>query len=49
MSKINVLRQIKLAKNSQDEVQKELGWNNRFHLGKLPPYNAFNDTNCKIF
>jgi hypothetical protein len=50
MSKLNVVRQIKFGKGNQDyDLQKELGWNNRFHLGKLPAYNAYNDTNCIEF
>ena len=49
MSKLNVVRQIKLGKGHQEyELQKELAWNSRFHLGKLPAYNALHDTNCKF-
>lgn len=60
MSKVNTLRQIRKASNSNrggsngsnpiynDELRKELGWNNRFHLGKLPKYDTYHDNNCKI-
>jgi len=24
-------------------------WNNRFHLEKVPLYNAFQDKNCKLY
>lgn len=53
MSKLNVVRQIKqktrpaFSNNLNPENDKEIGWNNRFHLGKLPDYNAHNDLNCK--
>jgi hypothetical protein len=55
MSKLNVVRQIKqknrpaFSTNSHVEYEKEVGWNSRFHLGKLPQYNAFNDSNCNYF
>lgn len=45
MSKVNTLRQMK-QKSVHDENSKETGWNNRFHLSKLPTYNAFSDENC---
>jgi len=52
MSKLSVVRQIKQQKNAiQDmnrEMKKELKWDNRFHLGKLPDYNSLKDDNCKI-
>jgi hypothetical protein len=53
MSKLNVVRQIKqktrpaFSNNLHPENEKEIGWNNRFHLGKLPEYNAYSDSNCK--
>ena len=57
MSKLNVVRGIKQKKETNSskfggssanfELEKELGWDNRFHLGKLPEYNALKDYNCK--
>jgi len=52
MSKLSVVRQIKQQKNSvqemNKEMEKEIKWDTRFHLGKLPDYNVFKDKNCKI-
>jgi hypothetical protein len=53
MSKLNVVRQIKqktrpaFSNNLNPENDKEIRWNNRFHLGKLPDYNSHQDSNCK--
>jgi hypothetical protein len=56
MSKLNIVRGIKQKKETTSskfggshhwELEKELGWDNRFHLGKLPDYDAFKDYNCK--
>ena len=53
MSKVNIVRQIRNKSNVkspiEDEFIKEKKWNSRFHLGKLPAYNAHNDANCKYF
>lgn len=52
MSKLSVVRQIKQQKNAihdmNKEMEKELKWDNRFHLGKLPDYDSLKDVNCKI-
>jgi len=52
MSKLSVVRQIKQQKNSSGDLNKEMNreikWDGRFHIGKLPDYNAMKDSNCKI-
>lgn len=47
MSKINIVRSIK-TKNIRDDANhnREMGWDNRFHLAKLQPYDAYQDAYC---
>lgn len=50
MSKMNIVRQIRnKSKDNEVIVKKEQKWDSRFHLGKLPTYDAFNDINCILF
>ncbi len=50
MSKINIVRSIK-SKNIKDDLNhyRESGWDNRFHLAKLQPYNTNQDNYCNLF
>jgi hypothetical protein len=57
MSKVNVIRNMKNKTSERSnsktlcglynsELEKEQKWDNRFHLGKLPKYDAYQDENC---
>ena len=47
---INIVRSIKTKTYRDHDVNfgKETKWNDRFHLGKLPPYDAYKDLNSNI-
>jgi hypothetical protein len=55
MSKISIVRSIKqknnvhLQKDNDINYMRENGWDNRFHLGKLPNYDSHNDNYCIFF
>jgi hypothetical protein len=46
---MNVVRSIR-NKSRENELisKKEQNWNSRFHLGKLPAYDALSDINCNF-
>ena len=49
MSKMNIVRQIRnKSKDNEVKSKKEIKWDSRFHLGKLPQYDALHDINCKL-
>ena len=47
---MNIVRSIR-KKSKENEIysKRESNWDNRFHLGKLPSYNIYNDANCIYF
>jgi len=47
MSKINIVRSIKTKNIREDSNHnREMAWDNRFHLAKLPPYDSYSDAYC---
>ncbi len=47
MSKINIVRSIKTKQILNDpQHNREMGWDSRFHLAKLQPYDAHQDAYC---
>jgi len=48
MNKINIVRSIKNKNLIEDKnFNREVGWDNRFHLARPQPYDAYEDTYCK--
>lgn len=49
MSKINIVRSIKTKSHREQDMNhyREQGWDNRFHLAKLQPYDSYQDAYCK--
>jgi hypothetical protein len=44
---MHIVRSIRNRSQDTEKVQKrESNWDHRFHLGKLPAYDSYNDTNC---
>lgn len=51
-NKINLVRSMKSKYLREQDANfvKEIGWDDRFHLGKLSNYYSFKEINCiKIF
>jgi hypothetical protein len=48
MSKMSIVRSIRnKSQDTEKVIKREAHWDSRFHLGKLPAYDSYSDSNCK--